>query len=312
MKKPDFFVVGAAKSGTTSMYHYLKQHPDIFLPPVKEPVYFASDIVEHAHRCRSYVRNFNQEKYFSNKEFPDRHIIFIKKFEYYKKLYEQAEPEKVAGDMSALYLFSKVAAENIKNFNADAKIIILLRNPVDRAFSQYMMRIRDGKIMDRNFLKEVISDFEKREEDCKEYYIEQGLYSEQIERYLNFFGEERVRIFLFEDFISNTKKVLSEIFAFLEVPDFPVDFSRVMNKSDLPKFPVLNSFLKGIKRRFNNFFPDKTPHFLKKIYDNFFMGKEKPKLSFEDRKYLLDYFREDIKKTEKLIGRDLSNWLLKD
>ncbi len=310
LKKPDFFVVGAAKSGTTSLYYYLKQHPDIYLPPVKEPVFFASDIVEYAHKCKTHIRTFNQRKYFNKKYLSEKHIIYIKKYEYYKKLYQNVDQKFVAGDMSALYLFSKVAAENIKRFNPNAKIIILIRNPVDRAFSQFLMRLRDGEIKEKDFLKEVIIDFKKDDENCKAFYIEQGFYFNQIKRYLDIFGDKNVKIFLFEELITTPKKVLSEIFYFLSISNFLVDYSKIMNKSYIPRFSSFNKILKNFKKKIQTFMTIKTPPQLKNIYYKIFMEKNRPIISYYERKYLLDFFKNDIKKTANLIKKDLSHWLL--
>ncbi len=308
--KPNFFVVGAAKSGTTSLYFYLKQHPDIFLPPVKEPVFFAIDIVEWAYKCRKHIAKFNQERYFSQKKLSYKHILFIKEFDYYKRLYLNTPPGKIAGDMCTFNLFSKIAAKKIKEFNPEAKIIIILRNPVERAYSHFLMMLRDGKTKGRNFLQEVIDDFEKDDKKCKEFYIEQGFYFSQVKRYIDVFGKERVKIFLFEDFTKNTEEVLKTVFDFLELPFFEVDLSVVFNKSSMPKFPALNAVVKSVKRNISFLSNLETPVFIKRFYNSFFMERSRESVSLEERKVLLRIFRKDIIKTAKLIKRDLSRWLM--
>ena len=310
MRKPDFFVVGAAKSGTTSLYYYLSQNPEIYLPPIKEPVYFAKDLVEKYYRCGKEVEVFNPKVYFSKKPYPSRHIVYFKDFKYYSMLFEDIdESKKAVGEMSAVYLASKVSAKNIFDFNPDAKIIVILRNPVERAFSQFLMRLRDGKISETNFLTEVLRDYNMSENECKVEYIERGLYFPQLKRFFDLFPKENIKIILFEDFISDTKNVLKDLFLFLNVSPISVNTDEVKNKGKLPKFPLFNRRLKSFRRKMFFLFPDKMPGWVVSLYDFLFMNSKKPVLSKSEREKLLEFFKEDIEKTQKLINRDLSDWL---
>ena len=307
-KIPNFFVVGAPKSGTTSLYFYLKQHKDIYLSPIKEPVFFARDIVDNVLKCKKDVMPFNPQKYFSHKKLPERHIAFIKEEKHYLELFREIKNEKVAGECCTFNLFSKVAAFKIRKFNPEAKIIAILRNPVDRTFSHYQMKLLEGTTKEKDFLKEVLGDFKSKSE-CKTFYIEQGMYYEQLKRYYDSFPKSNIKVFIFEEFINNIDLFLSELFDFLGVANVVVRTHDVYNKSATPKFVKLNYALKKFRRKTAFLFPDKMPDFLKKIYDYLMLSNKKQKLDIKTRARLYEFFKEDILKTQQLTGKDLSLWM---
>ena len=309
-KIPNFFVVGAPKCGTTSLYHYFSQHPEIYLSPIKEPVFFAKDIVEWHTRCKFSNPYFNPKEYFKKPKLYFIHIAYLTKLEHYLALFKNVKNEKAIGEMAVLNLFSNVAAKEIYEFNPEAKIIIILRNPIDRVFSHFLANLRDGRDSNKSFLKTVVDDFEKDDRDCKQYYIEMSLYYNQLKRYLDVFPKSNVKIILFDDYKRNTGRVLKELFEFLGVnPDVDIDFKIKKNESLIPRFPGLNRRLKDIRRRIRSLFPNGVPDFLKKSYHLLVMEREKPVLSRDEREFLLPFFKEDILKTQDLIGEDLSNWL---
>jgi hypothetical protein len=147
---PNFFIVGAPKAGTTSLYHYLDQHPDIYMSPVKEPNYFAEEVrlrnisaewQEWAHReqnsLRAYLSGPMHEKKFGG---------IVASWSDYLKLFKNVKDEKAIGEASVCYLWSKTAARSIASATPHAKIVMVLRNPVDRAFSQYKQALASGLI----------------------------------------------------------------------------------------------------------------------------------------------------------------------
>jgi len=143
-KLPNFFIVGAAKSGTTSLYHHLCQHLDVFMSPVKEPHYFSRDV-----GVRSFKADDTKSIFANLRGYIDfilKSRFYILNFEKYKRLFSNVKNEKAIGEASVSYLVSKVAAEEIYKFNPDAKIIIILRNPVKRAFSHWLMDLRIGHV----------------------------------------------------------------------------------------------------------------------------------------------------------------------
>ena len=310
---PNFFIVGAAKAGTTSLYHYLKQHPEIYMSPIKEPNYFAKDIDVSAFE-ESYrnIMTIDTKEYFSKEKLPELLSIFITDFSDYVQLFRDVTNEKAIGEASVSYLYSKVAAQEIKKLVPNAKIIMVLRNPIERAYSHYLMNLRGGITSNKNFLDEVIQDFNKKHKGwgISHLYIDLGLYYEQVKRYLDTFPKENVKIILYEDYKQNPKKVLVELLDFLEVSkDVSIDLNKRYNVRAAPRFPVLNT----LARRVYSFMAPKLPltlrENLKKMYRKVFFSSYKGGLTAEEKKVLLKFFEEDIKKLSALIQRDLSHWL---
>lgn len=301
-KIPNFFIVGAAKSGTTSVYEYLSQHPDIYLSPNKEPHFFSNKAFSLPHNGPGDNKyNFRRIK---------------KTWEDYIDLFKGVKNEKVLGEASTSYLhYYRTAAPLIYKSNPEAKILIILRNPVDRAFSAYWHMIRDKR--------ETLSfeDALKSEENRKKenfaglwFYTEVGFYYNQVKEYLNTFDKNSVKICLFDDFDKNPKQVIDDIFRFLGVDDnFNPNINIKHNTSKLSKFGTLNRFfndydhpLKKVLRPifFNTVGRDNTDRLFHYTRDKFRL-KMKP----ETRRYLNELYREDILKLQELIGRDLSSWM---
>ena len=297
VKKPNFIIVGAMKAATTSVYSYLKQHPDIFMTRVKEPMFF-----NNYKKSQDFLIIGSKSK---NK---------IKTISEYYALFDEAKSEKLLGEASPSYIYDKKTPSLIKKYLPNTKIIIILRQPIDRAYSNFLHVLRSGREVFSSF-EDSINNESKRIEDNWSplyHYINKGYYSEQIERYFNEFPIGNIKILLFEDIIQNTKECLIDIFRFLQVDDtFEVDFSRKLNASGIPR-GVFGFILK--KMRYYRVMPkfalsDYLPNFIinfifKSVYT------KSPKLSSKHRKELTNkYYKEEIKKLQKLINRDLSAWL---
>ncbi len=305
MRKPDFFIVGAPKSGTTAMATYLGQHPEIFMAQQKDSTFFGSDL------------NFRHNIMHP----PD---LFRVSEEVYLSWFTEAEKAKRVGEASVWYLYSKRAAQEIKAFNPDADIIVMLRNPVDLLYSLHAQFLYDGN--------EDIEDFEEAlsaEGDRKRglriprsAYLVEGLYyrdvvrfSEQIKRYLDLFGRQRIKVIIFEDFRERTEEIYRQTLVFLGVsPDFRPDFKVVNPSREIrsrtlqgliasppPPLEPIGRYLSriGWVRRAVKWAVDR----LNVSYRN------RPPLKEDLRRSLLEEFYPEIAKTERLLGIDLSCWL---
>lgn len=215
---PNLFIVGAVKSGTTSLYAYLKQHPDIFFPEMKEPHFFAKPAPSRA----------------------QRHLItFIGDEAEYLRLYEDGKDRRFRGDASPSYLWSAPAASRIAEVSPDARIIVIVRDPIERAYAQYLMDYSEGAI-DRPFFEALRRDWERPDKGwgVSQLYVELGLYTEQIRRYRALFGSDRVLVLLLEDLKKDVRGVLARIARFLEIPEGPmgaVDTAEAHNHYKQPK-----------------------------------------------------------------------------
>ena len=313
MVLPNFFIVGAAKSGTTSLYHYLLEHPEIYMSPIKEPNFFCTDINPDLFREDFKRRVYlDLNKYFSKRVKDKIHGAFIRSWEHYFELFEDVSTEPAVGEASVSYLFSKVAARNIKNSIPNAKIIIILRNPIERAFSHYLMNLSSGISVKKDFLEELITDINKEQKGwgISHLYIELGMYYEQVKRYMAEFPPEQVRIFIYDEFKADPQKILKEIFEFLGVDNtFQPDLNRRYNVSYIPSSIFSESLLKlrhhSLIKQIIQLLPIQVKDTIKKkLYTN-----RKPPLSEKAKLFLKEYFREDIIKLSNLINKDLTYWL---
>lgn len=308
--KANFFIIGAAKSGTTSLYKYLNQHSEIYFSPIKEPNYFSTDI-DVSKFSSLYKKNtfLDTDLYFAGKLLPDLQLSFVRKEEYYNRLFEKAEGFKVIAESSTSYLYSSVAAQNICDYNPNAKILVVLRNPIARCFSHYEMALRYGHTQ-LGFREALEKDIAKKEKGwgISELFIELGQYFQQLERYYKIFPKEQIKVILFDDFITDPRKVIGDCFAFLNLKVEAVDLSKKYNEKKLPKNPKLNKLLTriGAKNLLKQILPQSSQEVLKKV---FFKGGNQ-KYVKSDFDFLLDIYKDEIKNTALLTQRDLSNWMI--
>lgn len=293
---PNFIIIGAAKAGTSSLYYYLKQHPDVYMSEVKETNYFALK---------------DQKLNFQN---PDKVIntSSITTEEAYRKLFEDVKDEVAVGEASPLYLYSPKAAEQIKLFNPSIKLIVILRNPVYRAYSCYNHLVRDGY--------ETLSFSEALKEENNRirnnwahlwHYKHGGYYYRQLKPYFDRFNPEQIRIYFYEDFNNNSITLTQDIYRFIGVDaSFIPDLTR-MNVSGVPKLKILHSlFSKAnvLRSTLKPFFP-RT--FREKIGQSIREWNRRPNSLIlpNDKNILVQEYREDIHKLEKFLQKDLSSWL---
>ena len=215
---PNLFIVGAVKSGTTSLYAYLRQHPDIFFPEMKEPHFFAQPAPSPE----------------------QRHLItFVGDQAGYLRLYERSGDRRWRGDASPSYLWSAPAAARIAEVAPEARIIIILRDPIERAYAQYLMDYSEGAI-DRPFFEALQHDWERPDKGwgVSQLYVELGLYTGQIQRYRALFGSDQVLVLLLEDLKKDARGVLTRIAHFLDIPEghmAMVDIAEAHNHYKQPK-----------------------------------------------------------------------------
>ena len=295
-KKPNFIIIGAMKAATTSLYTYIKQHPDIFMTKVKEPMFF---------------NNFNQNtdfKVLGNKSKKVNSLLD------YFSMFGSVKNESAIGEASPAYIYNENAPHLIKEHLPDVKIIAILRQPTDRAYSNFLHTKRADRENVNSFEQAIKIEKERISDNWSPlyHYIQKGFYSVQLKRYYNLFPKENIKVYLFEDVVKTPKETLKDIFKFLNVDEnIEIDVSKKSNVSGTPK-GILGFILK--KMRYYNLMPkfaisDYLPTFIisllfKSVY------KDTEKLDSVLRKELTDkYYREEILKLEKLIDRDLSNWL---
>ena len=285
-----FFIVGAPKAGTTSLYHYLNEHPKIIMSKEKEPDYFSHEALK------------NQNIYYYNMQ--------IDTEEKYHSLFNLERDDSILGEASVSYLFYEDVPAKIKQYNKHAKIIIVLRNPIERAYSHYLMDFRLGLV--QNTFEEIIyrdSSVSKDFELHYQQYIEVSQYFSQIERYLKIFGKEKIHIIDYEDLQKDQEAVLKNIFLFLEVEtDYQANIKKEYNTFSMSKYSIINWFYSFFFfRRIVKFLLPKK--MLKIITTLFFQKNKKPILSFDTRFYLQNLFKKDIQQLGVILNKDFSKWI---
>lgn len=297
MTMPNFLIIGAEKSGTTALYHYLNQHPQIYMSPVKEPNFFSLDGEKPEDHGPGHL--------------PTGHITDI---EAYSKLFRGVTGETAIGEASPAYLYQQKAIERIRLYIPDANLIAILRDPVARAYSNFLHCISLGR--------EPLADFEQalQEEEIRVqnnwrglwHYKRKGFYYEQLKRYFDLFDKSQIRVYLYEDLNTDPSGTLRDIFHFLGVDEsFIPDTSARLNVSGVPRNKALHSLVTNLNRpAMKKFIPNRALHALREPIRNRVLTKP-PQLPPEVRGRLVEVFREDILKLQELIDRDLSKWLEK-
>jgi len=298
-KKPNFFIVGAARSGTSALYHYLKQHPDIFMSEIKEPQYFCTDF----HR--------ESDKFFKKKvRFP------IRANRHYLKLFKNVSNEKFLGEASPQYLYSKEAAKNIYHFNPSAKIIISLRNPVEVLFSLHaQLLVYSGEDI-LEFKKALDIEPERRKGrympkgllwPSSLYYLDWVKYCEQVKRFYDNFSKDQVKIIVFEDFKKDNIKVYKDILTFLTVDDSFKPALSFYNSQSIPRLLFINKLLVGLGNMpIKNVLPHATKIIINETIRNLNKKPEKRESSGNGlRIRLFKKLKSEIENLSDIIKRDL-------
>ena len=298
MNKPNFFIVGAPKCGTTALSEYLKSHENIYMSSPKEPCYFAED--------------FNRTP--------------IKTLDSYLDLFKDCQKHHLAiGEASVYYLCSDSALEKIHQFNPQAKIIVMLRNPIELVYSYHSQLLYNTGEDEQDFAKAWHLQAARQEgkhipTNCKnpkalQYKLVSKLGS-QVEHLFNIFPAHQIKLILFDDFKASTRDIYEEVLSFLDVPpdrrkDFPV-----INYNKKHKFTLIGKFTERTPPLFmqisdNIKKPLKIKSFgiIKRIRQINSQAFQRIPLSPDFESYLKNEYKEEVAKLSKIIGKDLQDWI---
>jgi hypothetical protein len=300
-KKPDVFIVGAPKCGTTAMDQYLAAHPDIYMAK-KEMHAFGSDL-----RFGPQFYRRNQEAYLA--EFAARN------------------GERRAGESSVWYLYSKKAAAEIHAFNPEARIIILLREPADMLSSLYHQFRFDGNEDLPTFEEALAAEDERRagRRIPRQTLFAQALvyrdtarYTEQVRRYFDVFGRERVHVIIYDDLAADVRSVYCRALEFLGVDSTRIETDfQVVNGNKSIKYPVLRGVLNdplvrstavAIARRLPRPIFTAVRNVERRIWKFNSRSEKRPPLAPELHAQLKREFAPEVARLSELLGRDLSHW----
>jgi hypothetical protein len=300
---PDFLIIGAGKSGTTSLDNYLKQHPEIFIPDVKEPNFFGYETVHRARLSPDERLHYDQS---------------VTRLADYLALFESANTGQLLGETSNTYMYHDDAPKRIKYYNPNVKLIAILRQPAGRLYSRFLHLAREKRTPTAQFA------------DCldkqsiwwrRNDLIPEGFYYKNLSKYYTMFPKENIRVYLYEEFNEHPEAVMKDIFTFLGVdPNFKVNSNVKFNESGFIKNDFLNKIYgqKGLViRTVKALLPSL---FIKGLKKNLFVQKQLNKLRSKNLvkpgmdpqvKFRLTHevYGDDIRNLQNLIGKDLSSWL---
>lgn len=297
---PNFLIAGAAKCGTTSLYHYLKQHPDVFMSPVKEPKFFSG--------CRA-----------NRGTGPGDAMVeqsVVKSFSEYASLFKKSCGKQAVGEASVdTFFYPEVSIPAIQRHLGDPRIIIILRDPVERAYSAYRYITRDG--FETLSFREAVSAEKKRRQDGYRFmwqYQDGSLYVARVRLFQKNF--RRVLVLLYDDLAKDAPSLFLSLCNFLEInSEYVPDMKVRHNVSGIPRWPLLHAL----------FVKPKQLHKIARTIGGAIMGadrwvrlrdrarlailKQSPPLDPEIEQQLRLFYRDDILTLQDAIGRDLSSWL---
>jgi hypothetical protein len=306
---PNLFVVGAMKAGTTTLYRYLAGHPDVFMSPIKEPHHFTADL--DPERVAPLYRQATEglEAFLDGPMSPPRHMAYVRDRGQYMRLFRDAGGRRWRGEATPSYLFSPETPGLVREAVPDARVVMVLRDPVERAVSHYRMDLGEGLVRS-SFAQAVAED---RRAAGMGYptdslYLAMGMYARQVRRWMEAFPAGRVRVYLFEDLRAN-ESFTADLAAFLGVD--PAGFRPATghaNRSMAPRWVMVNWLLhrSGAKALVSRLAPAPLLAAGKRLWYREPQGSAIPRALTDE---LRARFAPDVAELSALIGRDLSRWM---
>lgn len=306
MKLPNFLIIGVQKAGTTSVYHYLKQHPQIYMSPVKETNFLEREWESVDPAIRAQV---NQERIRQGRR--ER----IDTFEKYYNLFNGVTDEIAIGEASPNYLFHYVSSSRlIQRYVPQAKLIAILRNPVERAYSDYLMHVREAINV-----KESLTEQIRRFPEHQSFTLKKGFYYEPLSHYFSTFDRHQIKVYLYDDLCRDPLAMMQSLYQFVGVdPTFTTDTSKREQVAQVPKSSWVNQMLRtrnpmrsAAASALKLMVPVETRQYWRDrlIQINSAEKSKAQPLSPDTRESLLSIYRDDILTLQDLIQRDLSAWL---
>lgn len=290
-------IIGAARSGTTALYDLVRQHPSVFMSAIKEPNYFAfeGEPLDYRGGGAEFVNNS------------------VAQWEEYLRLFAAAPEGTARGEASPLYLYQPETAGRIRARVPDVKMIAVLRNPVEQAFSHFLYA-RAQMIEPLTSFDEALAAEAQRLRDHWQplfQYSKFPLYAEQLQRFYAEFPKEQLKIFLYEDYRADPRAMLKEIFGFIGVdPSFDVDVSHETNMGGQPRSALLQALVmrpNPISKLAGLFLPNGARRVIRDMVSRRNLSRDT--ISPSAKAHLIEVFREDILQLQELIKRDLAHWV---
>ncbi|MCL1049561.1 sulfotransferase domain-containing protein [Shewanella abyssi] len=285
---PDFIIVGAPKAGTTSLYHYLSANPSVFMTEPKEINFFSCEALE------------KQNLFYAD--------FKVNSAPAYQALFSKGDEVQVKGEASVSYLFYPDVAKSIYEYNPECKIIMVLRDPIARGYSHYLMDLKLG-LVDLPYEDIVFKKGNHKNMGLYyQQYVELGLYGKQVKRYLDVFPREQIKIYTQEELKADTPSVVNDLFGFLDVQKAShADTNVSHNQFSMPRNKVVAWLYSRVwlRKLLSAIFPYKVRTF---INTYLFKKGRKPVMTESVKSRLAEIYREDMLLLNELIEQDVSSW----
>jgi hypothetical protein len=310
MSMPTFLIIGAAKAGTTSLYRYLGQHPEVYVSPLKEPSFFA---VEPEPRGRRRLGSLGRVLASRPVRSP-LELRAVTDPDEYRGLFARGAGARAIGEASTAYLHTPLAAERIRRALPAVRLVAILRDPALRAYSSYRM-VRLYGLEPCETFEGAISTALVEGGWRRSVYLERGLYARHLRRYFELFPASRLRLVLSEELRRDPRSVLRDLFGFIGVDDrFRVDLALRHNVGGVPRGPAWRAALRSLalaRPLLQPLVPPPPRSVAVSVLERLQAAgtREPPPLAPALRAELIDYYRNDIARLEELLGRSLESWL---
>ncbi len=295
MTLPTFVVIGAAKAGTTALYWYLSEHPEVFMSPLKETNFFAYG-----------VDGSGQLLYGD----PELHKFPVRSLDEYEELFSRADGELAVGEASPIYIECPQTPQRIAGTIPEAKIIVGLRNPVDRAYSDYQMYLRSrGKKLDPDIDLRTGASWAQPDS----HWMRIGRYHEMLSRYFEFFPRHQIYTYLFEDMRADSLAIVRNVYEFVGVePEFRPDLETPHNVGGVPESMRVEKLLtnKQLRTLVEPLVPESFVNLARRLRTKNLL--KAPRLPAQMRQEMIEGLRDEIMATAQLVGIDLGQWLEAD
>ncbi len=304
---PDFLVIGAGKSGTTSLDNYLRQHPQVFMPPIKEPNFYGFEL-------------YSEKDFLSDPEELEYFKCSITDKSEYLNLFKGVEKSFMKGEVSNTYMYHDNACFQIKKYIPHVKLIAILRQPAERLYSRFLHLVRESR-MPTNSFSDCLQEgniWWKRND-----LVQEGFYFKHLSKFYDHFPKSQLKVILYEDFRKDPHKQLSEVYSYLGLAnDFQPDMSVSFNKSGFIKNKFYDNIFGQtglVTKTAQAIIPSKMylqlkhSQMLHRILNNVRQRNlHRPHLDEGLKDNVTSLYTEDIQSLSALIGKDLKHWLPKN
>ena len=319
---PNCFVIGAPRSGTTSLYEYLNAHPDVYMSPVKEPDFFSRPSLDAVEATDDAASPRLEDAARSDP-------ALRADFEEYAALFAKVGHEKIVGEASAVYLGHPAAAHHLRRYVPEAKLIAILRDPAQRAHSHFVHAQRiyaeyERGALDDTVTRSIADEFNQVIDEAfrngppepaitdPQVWVRSGFYHQHLTRFQALFPADQLIVFLYEDLVEDAQALMTAIFRFLAIDDtFTLPSTAAFNASVVPRSRTVFRFFttrNPVMRYARAVAPTRLRDLAMRSRNRLLAG-EKPPLDPDQRAKLIAIYHDDIERLQELLGRDLSSWL---